>query len=294
MTWFNDIPKFFTHVWKKGDDYVVPVISSVGNGPKGDKGDPFTYSDMTEQEKTDLISFALTHGLKGDKGDKGDDGVSVECHFEGTSFVVTSASGTESIDIKGEKGDKGDSFEFEDFTDEQIQTLRGEISSMFYKKTDSIYTTIDAETESISIEGYSAGDIVFISIDGSELTEGTDYTIDQANALAVFDPAVDGTGRDIRISVLSAVALTAEDFADLARSVASTLSIYTFRAVVQNAESLPSSGNLPGDVYFIVNPSSYGSGMTSVVWDGSEWGSIFDGVSDIESIPDTYINQLIV
>ena len=43
-----------------------------------------------------------------------------------------------------------------------------------------------------------------------------------------------------------------------------------------------------------MNPSSYGSGMTSVVWDGSEWGSIFDGVIDIESIPDTYINQLIV
>lgn len=62
------------------------------DGAKGDKGDT---------------------GEKGDKGDKGDtgadgsDGVSVTHSWNGTTLVVTSASGTSSADLKGDKGDTG-------------------------------------------------------------------------------------------------------------------------------------------------------------------------------------------
>ena len=61
-------------------------------GPKGDKGDPFTYSDFTPEQ---------LGALKGPKGDQG---------------------------IRGEvgpKGDKGDPFTYEDFTPEQLAALKG-------------------------------------------------------------------------------------------------------------------------------------------------------------------------
>ena len=61
-------------------------------GPKGDKGDPFTYSDFTPEQ---------LGALKGPKGDQG---------------------------IRGEvgpKGDKGDPFTYSDFTPEQLAALKG-------------------------------------------------------------------------------------------------------------------------------------------------------------------------
>ena len=42
-----------------------------------------------------------------EKGDKGDPGVSVTHEWNGTTLIVTSASGTSSADLKGEKGDPG-------------------------------------------------------------------------------------------------------------------------------------------------------------------------------------------
>jgi len=51
-------------------------------GPKGDKGDPFTYEDFTAEQLAALV------GPKGDKGDT------------------------------GEPGPKGDPFKYEDFTRE--------------------------------------------------------------------------------------------------------------------------------------------------------------------------------
>ena len=47
-------------------------------------------------------------GPKGDTGEKGSDGISVTHKWSGTILEVTSASGTSSVDLKGEKGDKGD------------------------------------------------------------------------------------------------------------------------------------------------------------------------------------------
>lgn len=42
-----------------------------------------------------------------EKGDKGDPGVSVTHEWNGTTLIVTSASGTSYADLKGEKGDPG-------------------------------------------------------------------------------------------------------------------------------------------------------------------------------------------
>lgn len=47
-------------------------------------------------------------GEKGDPGENGSDGVSCTHSWNGTTLIVTSASGTSSADLKGEKGDTGE------------------------------------------------------------------------------------------------------------------------------------------------------------------------------------------
>lgn len=56
---FNDndlyqYPPFNQHypdpIWNRDSEYLIPVISSVGNGPKGDKGDPLNFDDLTDEQ----------------------------------------------------------------------------------------------------------------------------------------------------------------------------------------------------------------------------------------------------
>lgn len=70
-------------------------------GLKGDKGDPFTYSDFTAEQ------LAALKGEKGDKGDKGDTG-------------ATGAQG-----IRGEKGEKGDKGDKGDTGEQGLQGEQG-------------------------------------------------------------------------------------------------------------------------------------------------------------------------
>ncbi|WP_368916928.1 BppU family phage baseplate upper protein [Staphylococcus haemolyticus] len=80
-------------------------------GPKGDKGDT---------------------GPQGDKGDKGADGINGEIGPAGPTgpMGIKGDTGERGLQgAKGEigpKGDKGDPFTFDDFTQEQLQSLKGE------------------------------------------------------------------------------------------------------------------------------------------------------------------------
>lgn len=65
-------------------------------GPKGDKGDPFTYNDFTAEQ---LAALAGPQGPAGEKGDKGDTGEQGPQGIQGPA----GADGA-----KGDKGDKGD------------------------------------------------------------------------------------------------------------------------------------------------------------------------------------------
>lgn len=82
-------------------------------GEKGDKGDPFTYEDFTEEQLESL---------------------------------------------KGDKGDKGDAFTYEDFTEEQLKSLEGEDGYTPQKGID--YYTESEKAELISeIDTAIIGDI---------------------------------------------------------------------------------------------------------------------------------------
>ncbi|BDE75633.1 hypothetical protein [Staphylococcus phage S6] len=86
-------------------------------GIQGPKGDPFKYSDFTEEqlnglkgdpfEYSDFTEEQLSE-LKGEKGDP----------FEYSDFTQ------EQLDLL--KGEKGDPFEYSDFTEEQLNGLKGD------------------------------------------------------------------------------------------------------------------------------------------------------------------------
>ena len=61
-------------IWKPDSDYQVPVVSSIGAGPKGDKGDDFDPATLTEENMEMFVNFALAHGLQGPEGPEGPQG----------------------------------------------------------------------------------------------------------------------------------------------------------------------------------------------------------------------------
>ena len=74
-------------------------------GPKGDKGDPFTYNDFTAEQ------LAALKGEKGDKGDTGDVGPQGPAGEKG-DIGPQGIQGPAGVDgAKGDKGDKGDTGE---------------------------------------------------------------------------------------------------------------------------------------------------------------------------------------
>lgn len=72
-------------------------------------------------------------GAAGKDGENGKNGTSIAHEWSGTTLVVTSATGTSSVDLKG---DKGDPFTYEDFTPEQLDSLKGEKGDFPIKGTD--------------------------------------------------------------------------------------------------------------------------------------------------------------
>lgn len=79
----------------------------------------------------DLIALASLKGPQGAKGNPGTDGREIECrlsgdwvqwHYKGDSTWRNLVS---KLELKGLKGDKGDAFKYSDFTQAQLEALRG-------------------------------------------------------------------------------------------------------------------------------------------------------------------------
>lgn len=113
----------------------------VPNGEKGDKGDPFTYADFTSEQLA---------ALKGEKGDTGA-GLKIQGYYDSVEDLAAAVTAPEIGDaygvgsavpydvyiydsqrgwlnngpLQGAKGDKGDSFTYADFTEVQLEALRG-------------------------------------------------------------------------------------------------------------------------------------------------------------------------
>ena len=86
------------------------------------------YPDIITQL---LLRMDSVESVKADADAGKFNGVSVTHEWNGTVLTLTSASGTTSVDLKGDKGeqgdkgDKGEAFVYSDFTQEQLEGLRG-------------------------------------------------------------------------------------------------------------------------------------------------------------------------
>lgn len=138
---------------KREDGTWVEIPAIVGR--KGDKGDPFVYADFTAEQ------------LEALRGPKGDPGTPVSHVWNGTVLEVTSASGTTSVDLKGEKGN---AFTYEDFTEEQLAELKGEPGYTPQKGID-----------------YNDGDKGDPGVSATHKWEGTTLTITSASGTSSAD-----------------------------------------------------------------------------------------------------------
>lgn len=119
----------------------------------------------------------------------------------------------------GEKGEKGDPFTFDDFTSEQLADLRDGVSTVYYRKTDAAYTTSGTLTSSIEIPiSYTDHDMLFVDIEGLDISEGADYTIN-GNTIVLTEP-ITHDGTRVNFTVLSAVGVDAEDLEEFWNSIA--------------------------------------------------------------------------
>lgn len=119
----------------------------------------------------------------------------------------------------GEKGEKGDPFTFDDFTSEQLADLRDGVSTVYYRKIEAAYTTSGTLTSSIEIPiSYTDHDMLFVDIEGLDISEGADYTI-SGNTIVLTEP-ITHAGTRVNFTVLSAVAADAEDLEEFWNSIA--------------------------------------------------------------------------
>ena len=133
---FDEAGNYNETTWETGDiitsgklnkleDGITGVNQKVENitltpGPKGDKGDPFTYEDFTAEQLASLKGEKGDRGEQGPKGDKGDQGPQGEQGPKGDTGdtgpkgdIGPQGPKGEQGDIgpqgdKGDKGDKGD------------------------------------------------------------------------------------------------------------------------------------------------------------------------------------------
>ncbi|QTL35116.1 hypothetical protein [Pseudoalteromonas viridis] len=80
-----------------GQDALPISVVSTGNGQ-------IILGNTTQGEVTITLPRGAD-GLDGQDGENGQDGISVSHAWNGTALSITSASGTSSVDLKGEKGD---------------------------------------------------------------------------------------------------------------------------------------------------------------------------------------------
>ena len=116
---------------------------------------------------------------------------------------------------QGEQGIQGEPFEFDDFTIEQLDALRSDIASIYYKKEEATYHTVGTSTSTIEIPiaSYTDHDMLFVDVEGLALTEGTDYTIN-SNSIVLTEP-ITHHWTAVNFKVLRALAVTAQDYQSL-------------------------------------------------------------------------------
>ena len=103
-------------------------IPNVGpQGPQGERGADgnISFEELTPEQLESLRGPQGVQGDKGETGPQGDKGVQGDKGDKGDTGETGPQGPQGDKGEKGDKGDKGDAFTYEDFTPEQLESLRG-------------------------------------------------------------------------------------------------------------------------------------------------------------------------
>lgn len=126
---------------------------------------------------------------------------------------------------RGEQGEPGKSFEFEDFTEEQLETLRSNLKA-YVKKEEAVIQTVSSWTYRMPMpfSGFRPTDILFIDIEGLSLIEGVDYTL--KDGIINFTTPIQQPQTNVHFIALRTVAIEEEDYDKLKGDPGTTITDY--------------------------------------------------------------------
>lgn len=142
----------------------VPLFSTVGKGPQGEQGEQGTQGS---QGKT---------GPQGPQGERG---------------------------VQGPQGVPGRDLTFNDLTSDQLDVIYRHASAVGNKSEDAYFTTTLASTTTIPIPiaDFDDFDLLFVDVEGLDLAENVDYTIQGSNI--VLTEPITHTGVKVHFRALS-------------------------------------------------------------------------------------------
>lgn len=113
------------------------------------------------------------------------------------------------------QGPKGDPLTFDDLTPEQIEQIRDDVRSCFYRKDEYTYTTTGASESVIPVpfSWYTTADMLWITVNGLDMEKNVDYTVSNGN-VSLTTP-ITHVGTKVHFSALRAIAITPEDYSNL-------------------------------------------------------------------------------
>lgn len=183
----------------KGDpftysDFTAEQLAAL-KGAKGDKGDPFTYSDFTTEQLAALKGDA---GAPGAAGESGADGVTPHIGDNGNWYIGSADTGKPS---RGAKGDKGAAFTYSDFTTEQLAALKGEKGAAGKDGSDYVLTETDKSEIAALVIEMLGGNPIFGIVDennniivSGNLPDGTysvKYEMEDGSTVDIGDLVLD-------------------------------------------------------------------------------------------------------
>lgn len=142
-------------------DHIGPQGPVGPKGDKGDKGDPFTWDDLTAEQKKELTG---PKGAQGDKGDTGDVGPAGPQGLKGETGATGPAGPQGKQGIQGEKGETGAAGARGEQGPQGIQGVqgaKGDKGDPFSIKK--IYASVAAMNADFSGTDTSTGDFVLIN-----------------------------------------------------------------------------------------------------------------------------------
>ena len=130
-TVYDIYPKTSADVVTYGDTNVAEALSVMNTAiesiPSGKDGRGITNAEINENGELVLTysddNSSNLGSIVGIDGTNGKDGISCTHSFDGTVLTVTSASGTTSVDLKGDPGENGENYILTDEDKNDIANL---------------------------------------------------------------------------------------------------------------------------------------------------------------------------